>query len=177
MSTQIIWQKFSEQLLGFIKARVNNNMEAEDILQDVFVKIHLNLHKIKEKQKLTSWLYQITRNAIIDYYRSKKQFDSLDKLSGLTEIEETALNQQFTKCMIPFINQLPDKYREVINATALGQMSQKDFAAKEGISYSAAKSRVQRARAELRKLVYQCCALESDQYGNIIDANKEDCKC
>ena len=177
MNTQLIWQRFSDQLLGFIKTRINDKVIAEDILQDVFIKIHLNLHKIKEEHKITSWLYQITRNTIIDYYRSKKQFDELAKIEDITLTEEQALNQNFIKCMTPFIAELPDKYQQAIVETALGNMSQKDYAENENISYSAAKSRVQRARTALKDLVYNCCALEADKYGNIINANKDDCNC
>ncbi|MGQ1787549.1 MULTISPECIES: sigma factor [unclassified Saccharicrinis] len=72
MITKKIWDNFSLQLLGFIKSRVHNNVVAEDILQDVFIKIHLKKDLLKENDKITSWVYQITRNSIIDYYRKVK---------------------------------------------------------------------------------------------------------
>ncbi|NQX97509.1 MAG: RNA polymerase subunit sigma, partial [Flavobacteriales bacterium] len=58
MSTEKIWENFHHQLLGFITVRVNNKNIAEDILQDVFVKIHLKSETLTEKTKLQSWLYQ-----------------------------------------------------------------------------------------------------------------------
>ena len=70
--TTSIWNEFSQELLGFIKARVNNEQNAEDILQEVFIKIHTKIDTIHKHQKIASWVYQITRNAIIDFYRKKK---------------------------------------------------------------------------------------------------------
>ena len=72
MTTEVIWADFGSKLLSFIKARVNNPENAEDILQEVFIKIHEKSNQLKDERKLTSWIYQITRNAIIDYHRKKK---------------------------------------------------------------------------------------------------------
>ena len=50
---------------------------AEDILQDVFVRIHTRTNSLKNNIKLESWIYRITRNAVIDYYRSKRSTENL----------------------------------------------------------------------------------------------------
>ena len=52
-----------------------------DILQEVFLKIHLNLTKLKDQSKLSSWIYQITRNTINDYFRKHKPQADLDELN------------------------------------------------------------------------------------------------
>ena len=66
MTTEAIWNEFGSGLFGFIKGKVNNQENAEDIFQDVFIKIHQKSGQLKEEDKLSSWVYQITRNAIID---------------------------------------------------------------------------------------------------------------
>ena len=67
-----IWNRFSTELLNFIVKRVNSIEEAEDILQDSFVKIYKNIDKLSNYKTFKSWLYLIVRNTIIDYYRKKK---------------------------------------------------------------------------------------------------------
>lgn len=182
MNTTAIWQQFNDQLLGFIKARVNNPVNAEDILQDVFVKIHQKSKQLTDSDKLASWVYQITRNSIIDYYRKKKLpisdgeiFDTLEEETDHSDSYRK--NPQFTKCLMPFIDQLPEKYQDALNKTIYGDLSQKEYAQELGVSYTAAKSRVQRARKQLKELFTECCNIKSDQYGNIISSDIDDCSC
>ncbi len=179
MNTTAIWKEFSDQLFGFIKARVNNPDTAQDILQEVFVKIHQSSNQLSNEDKLASWVYQITRNTIIDYYRKKKLPVSDDSIfQGIVEEEtDSSLNPQFISCLMPFINQLPEKYSEALNKTVYGDLSQKEHAQELNISYTAVKSRVQRARQQLKKLFTECCNIQTDNYGNIISSEIDDCSC
>jgi RNA polymerase sigma-70 factor, ECF subfamily len=177
ITTEKIWNDFNKELFRFIKKRVKNNDIANDLLQDVFVKIHLKLATLSDNDKLTAWVYQITRNSIIDYY--KKHKPAADIPFDIQEFNEPKLyNDEFSKCLKPFINQLPETYREAILQTEMGQLSQKEYAAKADISYSGAKSRIQRGRQQLFQLFNNCCKLSSDKYGNIIDyQSKQNCSC
>jgi RNA polymerase sigma-70 factor, ECF subfamily len=58
-----IWQEFHQQLRGFIVQRVNNPADADDILQEVFVRIYQRLTTVQESDRLQSWIFTITRNA------------------------------------------------------------------------------------------------------------------
>ena len=73
-STEIIWKEFNKELLRFIIKRVKDNDLAHDLLQDIFIKIHLKISTLSDSDKLTSWVYQITRNSIIDHYKKQKHF-------------------------------------------------------------------------------------------------------
>ena len=66
-----IWKNLHSHLYAFIFGKVNNKELAEDILMDVFTKIQTKLSDLKDTNKLESWIFQITRNAITDHYRSK----------------------------------------------------------------------------------------------------------
>jgi RNA polymerase sigma-70 factor (ECF subfamily) len=176
VTTENIWADFEGKLLGFITARVSNKEIAKDILQDVFIKIHLHLKKLKSDEKLSSWIYQITRNAIIDYYR-KKKIES-DEIPEIPEsIDEGNLNQEFYGCLKSHINQLDEKDRDAIVKVSFEKISQKEYAVQNGLSYSAAKSRVQRARQKLNELFTDCCQIKTDKYGNIISSENENCNC
>ncbi len=64
-----IWEELSVPLKSFIKKRIDNDTDADDILQDVFLKIHNSIGDLRDEDKIHAWVYRITQNAIIDYYR------------------------------------------------------------------------------------------------------------
>jgi len=175
--TEDVWKEFNKELLGFIKARVNNVENAEDILQEVFIKIHQNTNSLHDHKKIASWVYQITRNTIIDYYRKKKINTS--ESENFTELPEEMdeSTRDFTKCIKPFILKLPYKYQDILLKTTYGNVSQKDYSLINNISYSAAKSRIQRARKQLNNMFVSCCNIESDLYGNILSSKNKNCDC
>ena len=179
MTTETIWMEFSDRLRGFIRARINDRDTAEDILQDVFIRIHEKSKQIKDDTKVVSWVYQITRNAIIDFYRKKKLVSPDASVPDFIEEdeEELLINSQFTKCMTPFLENLSPKYQDALNNTLFGSKSQKEYAAELNISYTAMKSRVQRAKKELKENFVQCCSIKTDAYGNVISSKLDDCDC
>ena len=179
MTTELIWGDFYDKLLGFVKSRVNNDENAEDILQEVFIKIHKNSSQLKDQKKLVSWLYQITRNTIIDFYRKKKlEFsDQLDQEFPAEIKLDEDINPQFIKCLMPFVNKLPEIYKQALIKTSLEGISQKNYAQEMNLSYSAAKSRIQRAKIKLKESFTACCAIQADKYGNIISSNIDNCNC
>ncbi|MES2762339.1 MAG: RNA polymerase sigma factor SigZ [Bacteroidota bacterium] len=176
-TTETIWKGFHSELFNFINKRVKDRDVSKDILQDVFIKIHLKLKTLNDKDKLASWVYQITRNSILDHFKKQKLQVSLPE--SLIELkEEKVFNEELANCLKPMIEQLPDNYKEAILQTEIGTLSQKEYAEKLGISYSGAKSRIQRARQQLHSLFNECCSIESDKYGNIMEhICKKDCGC
>lgn len=175
--TEHIWNKFKEDLLGFIKARVNNKDIAEDLLQEVFVKIHSKANTLSEGDKLAAWVYQITRNTITDYYRKTDRHVFKDSVEVNFPEDITYLNKDLLLCLKPFIEELPEKYRDALLQTSFEDKSQKEYAEENGLSYSAAKSRIQRARVLLKQVFVACCPIKSDRYGNITDIGKGNCSC
>ena len=155
---------------------MKDNDLAHDLLQDIFIKIHLKISTLSDSDKLTSWVYQITRNSIIDHYKKQKHFTETP--TDITELDELeTFNKEFTNCIRPFVNELPGIYRDAIVQTELGQLSQKEFAQKSGISYTGAKSRVQRGRLQLVELFHQCCKFSTDKYGNVLEYKKRGQNC
>jgi RNA polymerase sigma-70 factor (ECF subfamily) len=173
---ELIWSNFHNELERFIYSRVKEQDVTNDILQDIFIKIHNNIGNLRDETKLSAWIYQITRNSINDYFRKQKaQIDS-SEFDGVEEIPNSD-NDKLENCMIPFIDQLDDKYKEALMLTEFNGLSQKQLAQKLNISYSGAKSRVQRAKEYLRNIFTDCCSIQSDKYGNIIDfQQKSTCK-
>ena len=91
---------------GFIVVRVNDPSVAEDLLQEVFVRVHARIGTLKEEDSLKAWLYQIARNAIIDHYRSERKSSELTKsLSTLDDQAERSEQEALAECVLPFVDQ------------------------------------------------------------------------
>ena len=176
-TTEKVWLEYHNRLLAFIRSRVASD-EAEDILQDVFVKLHAQIDSLKDNTKLESWLYQITRNAVIDYYRSKKPTEKLPNWIEQTQSgEDENTGRELSSCFAPMIKHLPDKYRVAVNLSEIKGIAQEEVAKLENISLSGAKSRVQRGRALLKNMLFDCCQIEVDHNNNLISCEKKDGTC
>ena len=177
-TTEKIWLEYHEKLKNFIRYRVSDEM-ADDILQEVFIKIHSRIDSLKETTKLESWLYQITRNSIIDHYRSKSPDEALPEwIAQPQPDDEKIIREELSVCLDPMIKELPNKYRKAIRLSEIERKTQKEVAELEGISLSGAKSRVQRGRSLLKTIFHECCKIEVNRNNQLIDYQKrsKDCK-
>ena len=177
--TEQIWEAFHVPLSQFIRRRVSNECVAEDLLQDVFLKIHLHVETLKDVKQLENWLYQIARNTIIDYYRTTKPVVALDTADVLDLPEDLPADDIITE-LLPsiraMISNLPPHDRQALILTEYQGLSQKELGARLGISCSGAKSRVQRAREKLKQQLLECCHFELDRRGGIINYQPR-CQC
>ncbi|MDJ0689361.1 MAG: sigma-70 family RNA polymerase sigma factor [Xenococcaceae cyanobacterium MO_188.B32] len=69
MELQQLWQEYSDRLRQFLLSRVKNRADVDDLLQEILIKTYRHLDTVKEPEKFLSWLFQIARNTLIDYYR------------------------------------------------------------------------------------------------------------
>lgn len=171
-SIEQVWNDYHSKLRGFIGKRIGNAAEADDVLQNVFVKICAHFKTLKEPDKIQSWLFQIARNAVIDFYRTKKLEVELPEEIALAETAETIDKDKCfrdaQKCLLPMINRLPANYQTTVKLSELEGWTQKRVAAAEGVSLSAVKSRVQRGRKMIKKMLEDCCRFEVDRRGHPI---------
>ena len=164
-----ISQELHTFITSFVAKKVKDDESVKDIVQDVFLKAQLKKDSLKDNEKLTSWLFQITRNTITDHYRTEqKALKQKFSIESEQEFAEWDYTQEFAMCVRPMIEKLPEKYRQAVFLSEIEGMSQKELALKLNISYSGAKSRVQRGRQLLKDMILQCCAVDTDQYGNVI---------
>lgn len=164
-----IWLDLHQELKNFIKNKVKNIDDSNDILQEVFLKIHLNIHLLNDCTKLTSWIYQITRNSISDHFRENKPNFQIEDFDFPEQAHEEPLYQALSNCINSKIDILPEKYKQAILLTSFQNLSQIELAEKLNISHSGAKSRVQRAKEQLKDLILDCENVEIDTNGHIID--------
>ncbi|MFC4874435.1 RNA polymerase sigma factor SigZ [Negadavirga shengliensis] len=174
-----LWKDLHSQLEGFVYQKVRDTDLAKDLIQEVFIKVQAHSHTLKDDTKVTSWIFQITRNVIADHYRQIKKEQKVALPSDpvgediLLENHTDAVTEEFAQCILPLIWMLPTKYREALLLSEIEGISQKEMADKLGISYSAVKSRVQRGRKLLKEMLMKCCEIETDCYGNVIDYQRK----
>jgi RNA polymerase sigma-70 factor (ECF subfamily) len=159
-TAEAIWNEFSEKLGHFIRTRVADAATAEDILQNVFLKLQSRLDEFRDPAKLQGWLFLVARNAIIDYYRTRKKTSELPE-SRPVELPENGVETEELKTVFhQLIQSLPKQYRDALVLTEFEGLTQQQLAKRLGVSLSAAKSRVQRAREQLKNLVIDYCHRE-----------------
>jgi RNA polymerase sigma-70 factor (ECF subfamily) len=169
-ATEQLWETFSSSLYQFIQRRVPDSHSAEDILQDVFLKIHTHIDSLRTHDRLTSWIYQITRNAIADYYRVQRPTAELvESLPLPEELVDDDVMRELSPCVSAIVATLPEAYGEAVRLTEYQGLSQKALSERLGISFSGAKSRVQRARTKIKQQLLDCCHFQLDHGGRVID--------
>lgn len=178
ITSEEVWQEYHRRLRAFIMSRVADDATSDDILQNVFIKMHSGLTSLKDETKIRSWLYQITRNAMIDHYRSQKPVAELsNSLPQPTTDPADKATRELTDCLLPMIQRLPEIYREVMKFSELQGMTQAEVAKMMGISASGAKSRVQRGRVLLKEMLTECCRLEFDHGGRLSGYERKEGPC
>ncbi len=178
MEVGTVYSQFRQSLLNYISSKIRSKEDAKDILQNVFAKMAANVDTLAEKNNIQHWLFTVTRNAVIDYYRvnaSKKNL-SWDEstASDMFEEESSDPTKGLDQCIYNMIELLPDDYKNIVIDAELKGIKQKDLAEKYNMPYSSLRSRVQRGRERLKELFHECCFIETDVRGNILETHSKD---
>lgn len=173
----LLWEQYHRRLEAFIRSRVGAD-DADDILQEVFIRVHRHLCCQPDWQKPESWFYQIARNLIIDHYRSRRELAEVpENLPAEADLPEDDPETTLALSMAALVNELPEPYRQALLLTEYQGFSQQQLAESQKISLSGAKSRVQRAREKLREMLLSCCHFEFDRRGRVVDYYRRCCCC
>jgi RNA polymerase sigma-70 factor, ECF subfamily len=165
---------------NFIRARIADAATVDDLTQEVLVKAQQAGPSLKDSSKVEGWLFRIARNLIADHFRNAKKFvifSSNDDAAIRPDIalftqEQESRKAHLLRCIHAFAESLPDHYRTALELVDFEGISQVELAKRFGLTISAAKSRVQRARTRLRALIDACCEVDTDVYGNFIDCRR-----
>lgn len=148
-----LFDKFAPKMLAVCQRYLRNNQEAEDVLQDGFVKVFQKIVDFKMEGSLEGWIRRIIVNTALDTIRKNK------KLLDDVQVEEVQYKVSFTDHqfdgmdlaqLMKLINEMPDGYRVVFNMFAIEGYSHKEIADTLGVTENTSKSQYSRARAFLR---------------------------
>jgi RNA polymerase sigma-70 factor (ECF subfamily) len=171
MNVEQIWLEYRAALKLFLHAKVSNEADVEDLLQDILIKTYNNLEAVKKQKSVKLWLFQIANNTIIDYYRKKGRAQTTTIEALFPQDDDLASSIDLSHCISPFINSLPEQHASLLTAIDLNNKPQKQYAEELGISYSTLKSRVQKSRSLLKQVFNDCCHFKIDKIGNVYDYN------
>lgn len=196
LNTETLWKEFSDYVRAFIRSKVSGDEVAEDIVQDIFMRIHQGLGGLNNEDRLQSWVFGIARRALADYYRQKDRDreEPKENVLDISESEEDedvpaladyegshSVHEEVLSWLVPMIDELPPKYRVPLKMADVEGKTQQEVADELGLSLSGAKSRVQRAREKLGEVLAACCEVEFGSEGRAIayrkleEDNCEDC--
>jgi RNA polymerase sigma-70 factor (ECF subfamily) len=161
------------KLRGFLAKRISNQADIEDTAQDILVRVYQGAGQLSDESRIHGWIWQIAKNAVVDYYRRKKVREvGIDDLDLEAEDRLPDVEGVVESWLAPMIGALPDPYREAVQLSELDGLPLAEVAARLSISLSGAKSRVQRGRARLRAALMACCQFEFDRSGRIVGYRK-----
>jgi RNA polymerase sigma-70 factor (ECF subfamily) len=181
-SLKRISEQFRSEIFAYIRGKLGDSATADDLTQETFVKVGNALAKGTEPEHFRGWLFQIARNTVIDFLKKTPKFVPFEESHAVSKGEDpNPVDDEFRKRLFSYalnaIETLPTEDREALMLTEMDGLSREELASELGISLSAAKSRVHRARAKLRKTVEECCRLVTDPYGRVIDWKKRGTPC
>jgi RNA polymerase sigma-70 factor, ECF subfamily len=172
-----LFTELSGRLRGFVGRRIGDPDAADDVAQEVLLRLHRSLGDLRSQDRLDAFAYRIARNAIIDHYRSRagaKEIpavpdDLIARIDGERDADadpdEAQGRQELARCLEPLVRRLPEPYRQALMLTDLGTLSQVEASQVTGLSVPGMKTRVQRARVQVHDLLTACCdvALDADR--------------
>jgi len=167
------WRELEAKLRPFVARRVHSEVDVDDVVQDVFLRMQRGLAGLRDEERFGPWVYQVARSAIVDHQRVAAKHRVVDddgRVEHPLEVDgdERSVEEELAGYLAPFVAMLPSPYREALTLVELEGLTQKQAAEMLGISLSGMKSRVQRGRLQLRKALEDCCHIAQDARGRVV---------
>ena len=162
----------AESVRSFVRRRVAHPQDAEDITQETLLRLYRNVDDLRDIGAFDGWMYRIARNAIADHHRGGvRRLLPVDPAEHeiVGEAEEEPADALLVGCLQTLLGRVPDGYRQALELTDLGELTQEQAAVQLGLTTSGMKSRVQRGRRLLRAEITHCCQVSLDSHGGVAD--------
>jgi RNA polymerase sigma-70 factor (ECF subfamily) len=150
---RVLFDKFAPKMLGVCMRYTRSIDQAEDILQDGFVKVFTKLDHYSGQGSLEGWIRRIVVNTALDQIRKNVKFQdnvAIDDIDYKLELKSHILESLAADDLLQLINDMPDGYKVVFNMFAIEGYSHKDIAQELNISENTSKSQYSRARSYLK---------------------------
>jgi RNA polymerase sigma-70 factor (ECF subfamily) len=168
-------KEFYNYLKSYIFGKVKDKTLADDIVQEVMVKLIETHQKSKDIENIKAWLFQVSRHTIYDYYKKHNLDFNIENDWNIEDESGSEISKiMVSDYVIPMIKMLPKDYAVPLMLSDIDKIPQKDIAKQLNLELSATKMRIQRARTKLRALFVECCHLEYDRQGNFTGCTIKD---
>jgi RNA polymerase sigma-70 factor (ECF subfamily) len=149
------------KFLSFLKGRIANTSDAEEILQAAFVKSISKSDSIRDEESVVAWFYRLLRNAVIDYYRhqdvERRAMEHLARMHTDTETLHPDFERAVCQCVHDLLPTLKDDYSQILRRVDLEGVSIADVAQETSMTANNARVKLHRARKALRKQLQLSC--------------------
>jgi len=148
-----LYQKFAPKMFGICLRYTGNQMEAEDVLQEGFIKVFRYLKDYRNDGSLEGWIRRTMVNTAINFYKKKSKYQkdiSLEQTEPVNHDEESAIDKLSAIELLELIRDLPDGYRMVFNLNIIEGYTHKEIGEMLNISENTSKSQLSRARGVLQ---------------------------
>lgn len=180
--TAAAWRRSKDALYRYLRTRLPSDADAEDALQDVFLRLHKGADRLAEADNAEAWAFTVARRAVADFYRARERRPDTasEDAGGEPAVEPEAPNlapyrgehdvhEEVLSWLVPMVEALPEGYREAVRLADVEGLTQQEVAERLGLSLSGAKSRVQRGRALLGDVLRACCEIEFGRDGRAVE--------
>lgn len=176
-SFEQLYEEYRPKVLSYL-CRFVEPAEAEDLVQEVFLKVHQNLITFRQECRLSTWIFQIATHAALDRLKSPSRKMLSQKFQLLDRLEESEhhvaashgnapVHEEMCRCIHGFIDELPVDYSAIIFLSELKELRISEIAQVLGITPGAAKIRLHRARQALKTRMEQGCRILLDERGEL----------
>jgi RNA polymerase sigma-70 factor, ECF subfamily len=167
------WKELERHLRPYLARRVASAADIDDLLQDIFVRLHQSVATLRDEDRFGGWVYRVAHSAVVDRARQNARTphftaDDSAELSAVAEAQDP-LRSELEECVALFVSRLSSPYREAVTLTELQGLTHKEAAEMLGVSLSGLKSRVQRGRDKIRRMFEECCQISVDCRGRVIE--------
>jgi RNA polymerase sigma-70 factor (ECF subfamily) len=160
------WRAHENELRNYLQHRVSDRHLADDLLQDVFIKAMRQGSGFCELDNRRAWLFQVARNALVDYQRLHRETIELpDDIPHTVETADPVVT--LSACVGRVLTELSLEDRDIIEQCDLNSMKQQDYATAHSLSLPAVKSRLLRARQRMRATLSTNCKVQFDEQGRV----------
>jgi len=154
---ELLYKRFAPKMYAVCLRYANNSDDAQDLLQEGFIKVYRNLEKFRKEGSFEGWIRRVFVNTAIEHYRRKVNLNTIGEKEERT-IEDSAwnvLDQLAEKDIIQLVQELSPGYRSVFNMYVIEGYSHKEIGGILDISEGTSKSQLARAKAILQKKVQE----------------------
>lgn len=159
IAQKALYEKYGAKMFGFCLRYSNSRADAQDLLQDGFIKVFDNIASLKDPSQLEGWMSRVFINLALSRFRKTSRgpmhVDVVDVVDESTDSLEVSSDTMEIADVLQCLMSLPENYRMVINLYAIDKLSHKEIAESLGTTISNSKSLLHRARVLLKELVEQ----------------------
>lgn len=151
-----IYNQYHDKVQWFIQEKVGDKFLAEDLCSEVFIKVLNKYDSFDDtKSSVSTWIFTIARNTLIDYYRGRKVFEEVpEELANESDIDEEICNNETLDELASALEKLDERERDIVIFRYYSGLTLKDIAEKMDISYAYVKILHNKAIGDLKK--YMC---------------------